>query len=262
MIPNVRDARTITAYTHYLVMRGQAAGNLRFDGHSATADEKQVAEQCRWLCDKISSCIAVCKESDIPDLLECYDIAYRIGNKCMPDRVFINCHKHRVLKAWKAGHKGIEESSIFGMLASEVSNYTVGMDMDYITTYLSIKERWIFTLIKYDYFPNITSYENYQRLSFLMRENLTQELGYNAEDLKRRWYEHNQVEDLSTLNSPILRSYRRFVCSLFPNVMDFDKKMELDNKIIAELTSRTDIDPYDREAFRLALELNKEFVSD
>lgn len=262
MIPNVRDARTITAYTHYLAMSGQAAGNLRFDGHPATADETQVAEQCRWLCDKISSYIEVCKENDIPDLLECYDIAYRIGNKCMPDRVFINRYKRRVLKAWKVGHKGIEESSIFGMLASEVSNYMVGTDMGYITTYLSIKERWISTLVKHDYFPNVTSYENYQRLSFLMRENLTQELGYNAEDLKRRWYEHNQVEDLSTLNSPILRSYRRFVCSLFPNVMDFDKKMELDNKIIAELTSRTDIDPYDREAFRLALELNKEFVSD
>lgn len=31
------DARTITAYTHYLVMRGQAVGNLRFDGHVSAA---------------------------------------------------------------------------------------------------------------------------------------------------------------------------------------------------------------------------------
>lgn len=256
------DVRSITAYTHYLVMRGQAAGNLRFDGHSETAEETYVAKQCRMLCDKISSRIAVGKENDIPDLLECYDIAFRIGYKSLPDRTFINQNKHRILRAWKAGHRGIEESTIFGLLASEVSNYTVGTDRDYITSYLSIKERWIATLIKYDYFPNVTSYENYQRLSYLMREKLPSQIGYDAEDLKRRWYEHNQVEDLSTLNSSILRSYRRFVGSLFPTIMDFDKKMELDNKIIAELASRTDIDPYDREAFRMALDYNRTLLTD
>ena len=112
MIPNVRDARTITAYTHYLAMSGQAAGNLRFDGHSEIADETQVAEQCRWLCNKISSCIAACKESDIPDLLECYDIVYRIGNKCMPDRDFISRNNCRVLKfrvALEFNHKNNKE---------------------------------------------------------------------------------------------------------------------------------------------------------
>lgn len=257
---SVRDIRSITAYTHYLVMRGQIAGNLRFDGHSETAEETYVAEQCCVLCDKISSRLAVCKENDIPDLLECYDIAYRIGYKSLPDRAFINRYRQRVLKAWKAGHRGIEESTIFGMLASEVSNCTVGTDRDYITSYLSIKERWISTLIKHDYFPNVTSSENYQRLAIMMREKLPHQIGYDAEDLKRRWYEHNQVEDLSTLSSSILRSYRRFAGFLSPAVLDFDKKMELDNKIIAELVSRTDIDLYDREAFRLALEFNKGMI--
>lgn len=260
MMPIITDVRTITAYTHYLLMRGQLAGNLCFDGHSASAEETHVAEQLRLLCDKISSHIAVCKESDIPDLLECYDIGCRIGHKRLPDSDFINRNKCRLIKAWKAGHKGIEESSIFGILTSEVSNYTVGSDREYLTTYLSIKERWLATLIKYDYFPNVTSYENYQRLSYLMREKLPSQIGYDAEDLKRRWYEHNQVEDLSTLSSSILRSYRRFVGSLFPTIMDFDKKMELDNEIIAELASRTDIDPYDREAFRLALKFNREMI--
>ncbi len=262
MTANFGDTKSITAYTHWLVMRGQTAGNLRFDGHSATDEEKLVAEQCRALCDKISRRLAVSKDNDIPELLECFDMAYRIGNKCMPDSAFINRHKRRVLKAWKAGERKIEESSMFGIVAPEVSYHPETADREYVTAYRSIKEKWIATLRKYDCFPDVTTYENYQRLSFIMRENLDLELGDNADDAKRGWYEHNRVEDLSALGSMILRSYRSFAGYLYPAILDFDEKMELDNRILSELSTRTNLDPYDREAFRMALEFNREMVMD
>lgn len=260
MTANFGDIRSITAYTHWLVMRGQLAGNLRFDGHSTTAEETLVAEQCRKLCDRISRYLAVCKENEIPELIECYDIAYRVGNRRMPDNDFINRHKRRVVKAWKSGDRSIEESSVFGMVAPEVSYNPGKAGEEYITAYLSIKGKWLTTLTRHNYFPNVSAYENYQRLALIMRENLDKELGYDADDAKHGWYKHNRVEDLSTLGSMILRSYRRFVGSLFPAILGFDQKMELDNRIIAELSMRPDLNPYDREAFRMALEFNRQLT--
>ena len=84
--------------------------------------------------------------------------------------------------------------------------------------------------------------------------------GVTVEEIKRRWYEHNKVDNLSTLGSQILRSYRRFASSLFPDVLGRKHQIALDNCILTELTTRTDLDPYDCEAFRLALEFNKRLI--
>lgn len=260
MTANLGDIRSITAYTHWLVMRGQLAGNLRFDGHSATAEETLVAEKCRKLCDRISRYLAVCKENEIPELIECYDIAYRVGNRRMPDNAFIDRHKRRVLKAWKSGDRSIEESSVFGIVAPEVSYHPEKADKEYVRAYLQIKEKWLATLIRHNYFPNVTAYENYQRLALIMRESLDKELGYDADNVKHGWYKRNRIEELSTLGSMILRSYRSFTGSLYPAMLDFDEKMDIDNRIISELSTRPDLDPYDREAFRMALEFNQQLT--
>lgn len=257
---NMGDAKSIMAYSHYLVMKAQLAGNLRFDGHKASEEELEIARQCRTLCDRIARRLDVCKESNIPDLLECYDIVYRIGDKRLPDSNFVNRHKRRVLKAWKAGDKSIEESSVFGMIAPEVSYHPERADMEYVRAYISIRDRWIATLLKHDCFPGVTSYENYQRLAFMMRDKLDMELGYDADNAKRRWCEHNRVNDLSSLGSLILRSYRRFISSLSSGIIDFHEKMELDCKIVEELSTRPDLDPYDREAYLIALEFNRQLT--
>lgn len=259
---NAGDAGSIMGYTHYLMMNAQFAGNLRFDGHKATEEEVEVAERCRVLCDRITRRLALCKENDIPDMLECYDIAYRIGNRCVPDSGFINRQKRRVLKAWKSGFASVDESSVFGMVAPEVSRTPERAEREYVEAYLSIKERWLRTLAAHNCFPGVTAYENYRRLALMMRERLDSRFDGQDADVKRRWYERNKVDDFSTLGSRILRCYRRFISSLSPAVMDFDQKMELDNCIIAELSTRQDLNPYDREAFRLALEFNREMAEE
>ena len=99
-------------------------------------------------------------------------------------------------------------------------------------------------------FPDATTYENYQRLALIMHENLPEETKYT-------WYEHNRIGDLSSPGSTILRSYRRFANALFPDILDYDEHVSLDNKILEELCTRKDLNPYDRKAFRLALSFNK-----
>lgn len=260
LITKAWDAKSIMAYCHYLVMKAQLTGNLSFDRHKPTAEENYVADQCRSVCEKISRSLYVCKINEIPDLLEYYDIAYRIGNKCLPDSTFIRRHKQRVFMAWKSGDHSVAESQIFGILTPEVVYHPGKADREYVTAYHSIKQNWIATLRKFDRFPEVTTYENYQRLTLIMRKNLDRDLGKDAADSKRRWYNHNRVDNLSKLSSQLLKSYRCFVSSLFPHVLDNKEVTELDTRILEELSNRSDLPPHDRDAFRLALQFNQQMA--
>lgn len=261
MMANVDDNSSVLSYCHYLVMKAQLTGNLCFDGHKPTKEENLIAERCRVFSGKLARSLEGCRINEIPDLLDYYDLTYRIGNKCLPDKRFINKQKQRVIKVWKAGDRTIAESAVFGMVAPEVAYHREKADREYYTVYRIIKGRWLTTLKKYGYFPDATSYENYQRLALIMRENLSQELGASAEPYRRRWYERNKIRDLARTSSLILRSYRRFATSLFPKVLDYGTQMQVDNSILSELSNRTDLSPYDRAAFRLALDHNRQFTS-
>ncbi len=256
------DTKTIMAYCHYLVMKAQLIGNLCFDGHKPTEEENQLVKQCRMMCGKLSRSLDLCKLNEIPYLLDYYDIIYRIGNRCLPDAAFIDRHKRRVFKAWKAGDREIDESSVYSIVAPEVSYHPEKADSDYFAAYRSLKEKWLSTLKNFNCFPEATSYENYQRLALIMRENLTHELGPGADRAKLLWYNHNKIDDLSAVGSFLLRSYRRFASALFPAVLDSETQLQLDNRILSELSARSDLNPYDREAFSLALAYNKQLAED
>lgn len=254
------DVKSIMSYCHYLMMKGQLIGNLCFDGHKPTSEENFVAEQCRRMCDKISVTIEFCKINEVAELLDYFDIAYRIGHKCPPDNTFIAKHKRRVFNVWRSGDRTIDESTIFGIIASEVLYHPEKADREYFLAYRSIKDKWITTLKRFDRFPDATSYENYQRLALMMRENIDSEFGGKSESVKHQWYERNKIEDFSKVSTPILRSYRCFASSLFPAVLDYAEVTVLDNHILTELSNRPDLPPHDREAFSLALRYNNQLV--
>ncbi len=254
------DVKSISSYCHYLMMKGQLSGNFCFDGHLPSKEEDSVAEQCSRICDRIANSLDICPINEIPELLDYYDIAYRIGNKCLPDKTIIGKHKHRVFNAWNAGDRTIEESAVYGMIMPEVAYHPESADRQYYVAYHTLKDKWILTLKRYDYFPEVTTYENYLRLALMMRENIDGECGDKSESIKRRWYDHNRIDDFSKVSTAILRSYRRFASSLFPAVFDYETQLNLDNRILSELSTRTDLNPHDREAFAMALLYNSQMA--
>ena len=251
-------AGNVVAYTHYLVMKAQLAGNLVFDGHKPSVEEQNISLKIREICDVIDQKLSVCSEDAIADLLECYDLTYRIGYQRLPDKSMIDGHKRRLVKAWKSNKRQIEESSVFGMISADVRHPRWNADQDFADVYNSILKKWCAALLSDASFLSVSSYEKYQCLSMLMPLNLNAILGQDAGKIKRQWYEANKVEDLPSLNSQILRSYLRFVSSLPPEVMDFGTTMVLKSQVLQELSDRTDLDPYDAEAFRLALKFHTE----
>lgn len=254
------DIQQILGYSHYLLMKGQLAGNMRIDGHRASKEEVEIAGQYRSFCDNITKRISSCKVGAVPYFLACYDFFYRMGYQRLPDDDFISRNKQRVFNASLGKADGIEESALIGMIAMDVKSNPVKAGKEYVRVYKTTIKDWVETLRKFHTFPNVSSYERYQRLAIVMRENLDGLLFEDADKAKRRWYEKNKVEAISTLGSLILRSYRQFASSLFPSVLGYDEVVELDNQIAQELSNRKDLDAYDRQAFRMVLEHNKVYA--
>lgn len=254
------SVRYIVGYSHYLIMKAQLAGNLVLDGHKPSMDEQNIALKLRELCDVIERRLSVCSEDEIADLIECYDLTYRIGYQRLPDKSKIDSHKRRLIRAWKSNKRHVEESSVFGMISGDVRYRNGNVDRDFVDAYNSILRKWTTTLLQYFTFPDASSYEKYQRLSMLMPLNLNNILGKDAQKAKQKWYLANKVDNLSSLNSQILRSYLRFVGSLHPEVLDFDKTMEMKSKVLRELSGRKDLEPHDAEAFQMALKFNTELL--
>lgn len=252
------SADTLASRAQYIIMKAQLAGNMVFDGHTQSEEEKKNAEECRQLCGKVESLLQSCKANEIPVLLSCYEILYIVGYRRMPDNNLVDPYKQRVIDVWKQGDKTIEESDVFRLIAYKGAYSTGNSNSEYVCLYHSIKEKWLDSLSIADYFPDVTPKENYERLSLIMRENLDSCFGANSSKIKHKWYNANKVSDLSAFSSTILCSYRRFITALYPDVLTNNEQLSLEIHILKELSSRHDVDPYAREGYRLALIYNNQ----
>lgn len=256
---DLSDKKQFIGYSHYLVMRGQLAGNMRLDNHKPKKEEVEIAEMYRSFCEDIVKGISKIPLADIPDVLECYDLLYRFGYKKLPEGDFISENKRRVFNAWKHKSAKIDESALIRMLISYVKFLPQNAPAEYVSTYKTIIKNWVDTLVKFDDFPGVTTHEKYMRLAILLREGLHEYPNLNQDQLKHKWYEKFKVDDYSSIGTYILRAYRSFVNTLFPAIMEYDEVMKLDNVIAKELTTRNDLDVNDKRAFKLALDFNNTY---
>lgn len=258
---NSYSADDIFARTHLIVMRAQNAGNFVFDGHEPTEEEVEIQMDAKKLANHIERLLDTCKDEDILLLADLFDNVYRIGYNKVPDSSYMNRLYRRAFEAWKSGNRNIEESSVFAMIATKMANPRITVDDDMVRAYYIILDRWAEIVGKFGRFPNVTSYENYIRLS-MMRTHRIKDYYQDPTEARRRWYEKNKVEDLTELSSVLLRSYRRFVSSMWPDVISYKEHLDIDNQILLELYGREDVDPRDREAYRLALQFNETELAD
>lgn len=228
------EAIVLSAYN--LMMQAQTAGLFIIDGHTPSPIEEEIARKARLHVSELEKAFQYCKEEDIPDLLESYDIMYRIGYSRMPDTRCIIKLQERFLNTWRGGNKNIAESQVYNILSAQLITPDIHISHQGHRELIDMRRRWVEILKKYNRFPGVTSYENYQRLALMMQENLDEYFDGDATEAKRRWYEENRIDDFESLPCRLLRSYRQFALSLFPAVMDFDETQTLDTRILHHLS--------------------------
>ncbi|MDE6342008.1 MAG: hypothetical protein K2K93_06800, partial [Muribaculaceae bacterium] len=226
------DPRALTSYSNYLLMQAQFAGNLVIDGHEASREEREIATECRELAGHLEEILQHCAAYEIAPLLECYDALYRLGHKRVPDADFMGRLQLKVITASEAGASDIPESHVFAIASSLMRTEAGAAVTQSKGIYMSLREKWILTLRKFNRFPNATAYETYQRLALLM-----QDAHSGASDAELyRWFDANRIDGFSGVSSMILESYRRYVMTLFPAVLGYDSQQALDTALLVELS--------------------------
>lgn len=252
MVDKIGNIEEITAYTHYLAMKGQSIGLTTIDGHKPTSEEIETKSRVCSLCDDIMELLPICKPSEIADLTRCYAILYMMGHREMPNASLVGKQRDRLFRYWESGDKTIAESDIYEML----SDATV---LDKLPTsqnsaFEALQGKWVNTLAQYKSFPAIDSYELYERLALMMRDNFDSYFDGDSTAAKEEWYKANEIPDITKVSSKILTAYSHFVNNLFPAVMEYDEMRTQYGRIVKELITRNDLNEYDRKAYALELE--------
>lgn len=250
---DTRNVESITAYSHYLTMKGQLIGLTAIDGHKPTLEELELKKEICRTCERMAKTMSVCPAHEISPLTGYYTLLYTMGYHRLPETSLLEKQRDRLLKYWMAGDKTIQESDVYGMLMDSVRNPLAAVPAGHRQTLDRLRESWTGTLKKYGTFPDITTYERYRRLSLIMKDSLDAYFDGESAAAKGEWFEKNEIADLSTVGTKILTAYRLFIRSLFPAVLGSDKMLELDISVLQELGMRKDLDYYDRKAYQLAL---------
>lgn len=243
----------IKAYSHYLAIKGQSIGLTTVDGHRQTADEIELKGRICCLCDRVVEILPACKPSDIADLTRCYSMLYMLGHREMPSSAFVGKQRDRLFRYWASGDKTIAESDIYEMLSDASDKLTESQH----SAFESLQRKWVNTLIRHNAFTAIDSYELYRRLSLIMRDNIDSYFDGDSSAAKREWYKANEISDLAAVGSKILTAYGHFVNNLFPAVMEYVEMRAHYVSIIQELSTRSDLNEYDRKAYALELKVGR-----
>lgn len=240
-------------YAEALIMDCQASGCLNFDGHKQTAKERKLIDDAKKTADQLGSLLQSCKDEEAPQLLSSYDMLYRIGFQAIPPQGFIADQQNRIFNAWKNGNHEIAESVIVKMLQSKVLSSRQTTPTDEVEAYGRLLNEWVETLRINGYFPDATTFENYQRLAVLMPTRLNID---NEEALKTNWYNRNKIEDYTTASTKILEAYRRFLFTLPPHIKSFEEIITEDTALLTALSSRPTLSPYQQQAYQSMIEYN------
>lgn len=238
MVDKLGNIEEITAYSHYLAMKGQSIGLTTIDGHKPTTEEIEVKGRICSLCDDIIEFLPICKPSEIADLTRCYTILYMMGHREMPSASFVGKHRDRLFRYWASGDKTIAESDVYEMLSDTTVLDKLLASQN--SAFETLQGNWVNTLTQYKSFPAIDSYELYQRLALMMRDNIDSYFDGNSTAAKEEWYKANEIPDITKVSSKILTAYSRFVNNLFPAVMEYDEMRKHYVRIVKELITRND----------------------
>lgn len=142
----------------------------------------------------------------------------------------------------------------------DVNDVDTNDKMEYEAARRSIRDKWLEILTRDSYFPDATTYENYQRLS-LMCSDISDRFNGKSEGMKRKMVRAKQSRKPHHSQYANPPRHRRFITCPFSDVMDLAPERALDNRILTELSASSSLNPYDREAFKRHSTISKVKIS-
>ena len=190
----------------------------------------------------------------IPKLVDAYEFFYRVCNNTSAFS-FIRKVRLKTAEYWVKGNNTITETDVVLGILREVRRDVRTLDNKYSQYAYSVKDRWIEELCKNGKFRNVTLWEAYGRLSYLIQSDLFAYFN-NQAVVKANWVRTYSLSDdeMNLLYTATLWRYIAFLNNVsFMSDMPSERYDELYVSNISRLLSRSDLHPFVREALELDL---------
>jgi len=192
----------------------------------------------------------------IPRLLGAYDFFHRVCNG-VPEFDYIRKVRLKSADLWVKGNKSISQTNVVLGILHEADRDNRTLEDRYSLFAFSIMGEWIDELTGYGKFHDIGLYEAYDRLAYLLKNDLFVYLDSKEQaKIKAQWAKAYILADeqLDTLSTKDLWSYIGFAqtvssCRRLP-LKDVDAEYV---QLFTKLASRPDLHPFYREAIDIDL---------
>jgi len=203
--------------------------------------------------------------SAIPDLLDAY-IFFDSVCRGRRDTGFYKKVRLNVMKRWLRGDETLTETQIMCLLWPMVCSGPRNEDQCYAKYCSDCLDSWIKELRKFGRFNGISDTEAYQRLNYVLNKDLFAFIDGGKEvekTTKINWAKVYLIEDISSLDTTVLRSYIPFTRTVSDLKQTPFEDCEAEYESLSEeLASRPDLHPLYREAIRLGIANRKRLLAD
>ena len=145
----------------------------------------------------------------------------------------------------------ITETQLAGMIRTDLRRNPADVDARHLSWYAGVIDGWCRALRRTPRFAQLSFAENFARLSILLKENLCAFYPASETRVKQGWVKANLIDNLTDCDTLSLKKYRSFLSSAVSHGITASEYIARDTAALSELGSRTDIHPFEREAYRL-----------
>ncbi len=189
----------------------------------------------------------------IPKLLNAYDFYYRIYNGESAN-AYIRSIRLNTAGLWAKGNKSISETDLVLELLKEIKRDNRTLDRKYSMFALGVLGDWVKELISYGEFRNIPKAEAYERLNYIIDDDLFAYLSNKEESsAKARWistYTLSETE-LDTLDADTLWAYIGFAQSVLLFNGKFDEYEDQYVRLLSKLAATENSHPFLSQAIKI-----------
>ncbi len=187
------DLNAICRYQQQLCTLYAQRGGFQSPAPSGSAIRSLLAEGRIWL-DNVRSLISGILRSEsspltlaaLPDLLESYDLLYRICNG-VPCHDYLRQVRLAAVQLWLKGDRSISQTDAVLMIAREADRDIRQLEPRYSRYLFQVLQQWIDELNRYGRFRSLPIKEAARRLRYLLDHDLFAYLGSRQQAIKHRW---------------------------------------------------------------------------
>lgn len=242
------DLTATMAYGYYLLARYQCgvADSLAV-GLDTHGDVRELRRFVRLLDRRLDEAVP----AELCSLVPLYELIYRVGHGCAPSTKIRTASRQKCFHAWLHGDMAITETQLAGMIRTDLRRNPADVDARHLSWYAGVIDGWCRALRRTPRFAQLSFAENFARLSILLKENLCAFYPASETRVKQGWVKANLIDNLTDCDTLSLKKYRSFLSSAVSHGITASEYIARDTAALSELGSRTDIHPFEREAYRL-----------